>query len=140
MVKLRYSLIGVAVLAILSALLPWYSSNLQDSALDQAASGMQVESLHTAENAASMDPFSITALFTLAGAQQRVGWQTDARNTLIKATRIQPDNYQTWEQLALYERDRWNMPVQAKTDFEKAVELDPQNKELKAEAELTPVS
>lgn len=138
MVNKRNVILVIACLAIISAFFPWYSHHLQNTALDQAAAGRQAESLHTAEKAASMNPLSVSALFTLAGAQQRLGWREEARRTLIKATELQPENYQTWEQLALYERNDWSMPNEARTHFEKSVELNPQDQQLKLEANLSP--
>lgn len=98
--------------------------------------GYQVEALHTAEAARLYSPLSVQSLFVLAGAQQRVGHIVDARATLIEATELQPMNYQTWEQLARYERDRWNQPDDAIEHFEKSVALNPQDRHLKEEAGL----
>ncbi|MBK5226739.1 MAG: hypothetical protein JJD96_09350 [Thermoleophilia bacterium] len=90
--------------------------------------------MHTAESAISYNPLSVNAYFVLAGAQQRIGHNADARAALIKATELQPLNYQTWEQLALYERDRWHEPDKASEHFEKAVSLNPHDKYLRKEA------
>lgn len=124
----------ICVLAILAAVIPWYGSYLVNKSLQQAEMGYQVESLHSADSAIKYNPLSINAYFVLAGAQQRIGHEADARVALIKATRLQPLNYQTWEQLAIYERDRWNEPEQANEHFEKAVSLNPYDKYLRKEA------
>lgn len=124
----------VGVIAILLTLVPWYGSYLQNKSLKEAENGYQVDALHTAESALSFNPISIQSLFVLAGAQQRIGRQEEARTTLIKATELQPLNYITWEQLAIYERDRWNEPEKAKEHFEKAISLNPHDSQLLIEA------
>lgn len=124
----------MSICAILVAAIPWYGSHLVNRSLEQAELGYQVESSHTAESAISYNPLSVNAYFVLAGARQRVGHDTDARAALIKATQLQPLNYQTWEQLAFYERDRWHEPEKAKEHFIKAVSLNPQDKYLSKEA------
>lgn len=118
----------------MAALLPWYGSYLVKRSLEKAELGFQVESQHDAESAISYNPLSVNAYFVLAGAQQRIGHYSDAKAALIKATELQPFNYQTWEQLALYERDRWNEPLEAAEHFEKAVSLNPHDKYLSLEA------
>ena len=129
-----YSIVALSIAAMLLAILPWYSSFLQNKSLVQAENGYQVEALHTAESAVFYNPFSIQALFVLAGNQQRIGRVVEARATLTKATELQPLNYITWEQLALYERDRWHEPEKAREHFEKAVSLNPLDKYLRKKA------
>ena len=128
--------ICVAAGAIVLALIPWYASHLQNTALRQAEMGYKVESLHSAEAAVFYNPLSAQALFVLAGAEQRLGREEEAKSTLIKATQIQPQNYATWEQLALYERDRWHEPERAAEYFENAISLNPADRHLRAEAGL----
>lgn len=129
-----YVSILVSICAILAAVIPWYGSHLVKMSLEQAELGYQVEALHTAESAISYNPLSVNAYFVLAGAQQRIGHNADARAALIKATQLQPLNYQTWEQLALYERDRWHEPDKASEHFEIAVSLNTHDKYLRKEA------
>lgn len=129
-----YSIVALSMIAILLAIMPWYSSFLQHKSLEQAENGYQVEALHAAESAVSYNPFSIQALFILAGDQQRIGRVEEARSTLMMATELQPLNYATWEQLALYERDRWHEPESARAHFEKAASLNPLDKYLGKEA------
>ncbi|MBI5870575.1 MAG: hypothetical protein HZB44_06415 [Actinobacteria bacterium] len=131
-----YFSVSVAGAAALIALMPWYSDYLVNKSLQQAELGFQIEALHTAEAAGTFNPLSIQSLFVVAGAQQRVGHMVDARAALIKATELQPMNYQTWLQLAIYERDRWNEPDKAREHFDKAISLNPHDKYLKKEAGL----
>ena len=130
----RIMLVITGITAILLTLVPWYAGHLENKALIEAEQGYQVESLHEAEKAVTYNPFSINALFVLAGAQQRIGRENQARLTLLKATELQPMNYITWEQLALYERDKWGQPDLAREHFEKAVALNPQDRYLKIRA------
>lgn len=132
----RNSVAVVALVAIALAFVPWYSAYLQDKSLRKAGQGFQIDSLHTAQDARFWNPFSVNALFVLAGADQRIGWQQDARENLEKATKLEPQNYATWEALAIDERDDWKMPGRAAADFAHAVALNPQDKELRQAAEL----
>jgi len=134
-VKFAFGLAGT--LAIVLTLLPWYSSHLENDALREAEQGHQVESLHQAETAVKYNPYSIQALFVLAGSQQRLGREAQARNTLMKAAELQPMNYMVWEQLAIYERDKWGQPELAQEHFEKAISLNPQDRFLKKTAGIS---
>ena len=132
----RYGTMLVAIIAILLLLIPWYSHYLQQQSLKQAEMGFQAEALHTAEKAASYNPLSVDALFVLAGARQRLGRVQEARRALERATELEPQNYETWKQLAIYERDYWSEPELARQHFEKAVTLNPQENQLREEAGL----
>ncbi len=135
---IRIAVIFIAGAAAVLALIPWYSSYLENKALQQAEQGYQVDALHTAQSAHAWNPLSVDALLVLAGAQHRVGYDADAKTSLQQAVRMQPLNYATWEQLAIYERDYWNMPQQARQDFHKATELNPYDNGLRREAGLPP--
>ena len=133
----RISCILIAIVALIATLVPWYSLHLQESSLHEAESGYQVEALHDAESAVKYNPYSVSALFVLAGAEQRVGRAAQARQALAKAAELQPQNYQTWEQLAIYERDKWGEPDLAHDHFEQAISLNPQDNYLKEIAGAT---
>lgn len=127
-------IVAVCFLAIGAALIPWYSHYLQIEALKEAETGDRVESLHIAEQAVSFSPHSIQARFVLAGAQNRLGRTAEARTTLVEAISIQPLNHETWLQLALYERDRWDEPEKAREHFAVAISLNPYDDHLQVEA------
>lgn len=131
-------MITLALGAIIVAVIPWYADHLRNTSLKQAEMGYKVDSLQTAEAAVFYNPLSVQSLFVLAGAQQRIGRLVEAETTLKRATQIQPQNYATWEQLALYERDRLNEPDKAAEYFQKAVNLNPVDQHLKAEAGIVP--
>ncbi|MCL4310768.1 MAG: hypothetical protein M0Z32_04080 [Actinomycetota bacterium] len=135
----RYAVASVAIFAVVLALIPWYSQELQNKSLRQAEQGFQVEALHTAQSASAWNPLSVNALMVLAGAQHRVGYDTDAKTSLQKAVRMQPLNYEVWEQLAIYERDYWHMPQEAHQHFVKASSLNPYDAVLRQEAGLPPL-
>lgn len=130
----RTGMIVLAMGAIILAVIPWYADHLRNTSLKQAEMGYRVDSLQTAEAAVFYNPLSVQSLFVLAGAQQRIGRLLEAETTLTRATQLQPQNYATWEQLALYERDRLNEPDKAAEYFRKAVDLNPVDQHLKAEA------
>jgi tetratricopeptide (TPR) repeat protein len=123
--------IAAGILAILLAFIPWYSHHLQIESLSRAEFGEQADALHIAENAVRVNPISIKARFVLAGVQQRLGRHGEARKTLIRATELQPKNYQTWEQLAIYEASYWGEEALAGENFEIAISLNPEDRFLK---------
>jgi Tfp pilus assembly protein PilF len=78
-----------------------------------------------------MDLLSVKSLYILADTQQRLGREVEARNSLLKAIKLQPMNYATWELLAKYERDLWNEQNLAQQHFAIALELNPYDKQLR---------
>lgn len=125
---------ALCVAAIIMSMLPYYSHHLQLEALRRSEEGDQAASLHTAENTVRYDPLSIQARFVLAGAQQRLGRSSEARKTLIEAVGLQPLNYETWLQLALYERDYWGDPEKAREYFAIAIMLNPYDDHMQVDA------
>lgn len=135
----RITVSVIAIVAIIAAVVPWYSSYLQNRALVQAEHGWQAESLHTAELAARLNPLSVQGMFILAGAQQRVGREGEAGKTLLEATAMQPQNYATWEQLAIFEKGTLGETAAATEHFAIAVSLNPHDKQLRVRAGLAGV-
>ncbi len=131
-----YALLVAAVIAIIISLIPWYSNHLLIESEESDNGGEYVKSLHAAERAVKINPISVQARFVLAGAQQRLGREVEARKTLIRATEIQPLNYATWELLALYERDRWHQEELARQHFDTAIKLNPNDDRLRENAGL----
>ena len=125
--SIRWLLVSVFSLILLLNVILWYSSHLERSSLESAEMGERAVALHKAEAAVRYNPFSVSARFVLAGAQRRLGREVAARNSLQKAIDMQPDNYLTWTQMALYERDYWNEPESARNHFGKAYTLNPQD-------------
>jgi tetratricopeptide (TPR) repeat protein len=78
-----------------------------------------------AEEAASIDPLSVQALFALSRAQLVLGTAEEARATLARAVRMQPSDPQTW--LALGESDLASAPHAAVSELSAAIYLDPQS-------------
>lgn len=130
----RIAICAIAFMAVASAFSPWYSYHLRNKSLTRAEQRENIESLHLAEKAVFYNPLSIDALFVLAGAEQKLGRISETRATLMKAVELQPQNYITWEQLAIYERDRWGDPQSAAAHFEKAIELNPHDRQLQIRA------
>lgn len=129
----RYIIYLIAAIAIILAILPWYSERLQGVSQAAEERGDLIGSLHLAKQAVRVDPLSVKALFVVAGAQQQMGRETEARNALVKATELEPLNYATWETLAFYERDRWGQPQLAREHLQKAWELNPYDEQLREE-------
>lgn len=133
-VRFSKILVTICLLATVAALIPWYAHYLQVKALKQAETGNQVESLHIAEGAASYNPLSVQGRFVLAGAQDRLGRIAEARQTLVDTISMQPLNYETWRQLAIYERDKWGEIELSREHFAIAISLNPYDDHLQVEA------
>jgi tetratricopeptide (TPR) repeat protein len=125
---------SVAVVAVIAAIIPWYAHHLRSASLQKAEFGDQAEALHAAESSVAFNPMSIQNRFVLAGAQQRLGREVEARNTLVDAVSIEPLNYMTWEQLGIYERSQWNNEERAREYFAVAIMLNPYDQYLKVTA------
>lgn len=138
-VRLRSAAVIMAAIAVVSALVPWYSRHLQIEALEAAQSGDQAASLHRAERAVLIDPLSLQARFVLAGAQQRLGRVAEARSTLTRSVAMQPLNYTTWEQLALYEKNNWGEAELSREHFAVALRLNPMDTQLLIRSKETPL-
>lgn len=113
--------------ALLAAWSQWQPQRSEDARLQALA---QLEShspaaLSTARSAVSRDPLSAEALFTLADVQSAEGMTALARQTLVKAVRLQPSNPQTW--LALGRMDLDSRPQAALSELRAAIYLDPQS-------------
>lgn len=125
---------AVVAVAIILALIPWYSHYLQIESLRRAEHGDQASALHAAEAAVEVNPVSVQGRFVLAGVQQRLGREAEARKTLVQAVAMQPLNYATWLQLALYERDRWGQEELAQRHFAVAISLSPFDDQMQVDA------
>ena len=119
----RWLAVFTVTLVIMLNAAVWYSTHLEDTALRNAENAETAKSLHEAEKAVKYNPHSIDARFILAGAQQRLGRTVEARRTLEIAVEMQPENYRTWSQLALFERDKLDDQESARIHFARAYSL-----------------
>jgi hypothetical protein len=92
-----------AVLLAASVALPSMSETKRIEALRDAGDGSLREAAAAAELAHKLDPLSVEPLFTAAGIAHSRGQIRRAGSLLAEATRLQPDNFETWQRLALFE-------------------------------------
>lgn len=91
---------GATVVAVASALLPWWSVRLDDAADRALAEGRPQLALDRAEAAAVRNPLAIAPLRTKAAALRAINEPGRAMAVQLEMTRVQPDNPATWRALA----------------------------------------
>src|SRR5206468_3780963 len=79
------------------------SANADDSALSALSSGHTAQAITDARAAADRDPVSIDPPLELAAIYGALGQPELARAQLVHATRIQPQNAQSWLALGEFE-------------------------------------
>jgi hypothetical protein len=92
-----------AVLLAASAALPSLSETKRIEALRDAGAGSLRDAAANAALAHKLDPLSVEPLFTEAGIAHSRGQVARAASLLAQATRLQPENFETWQRLALLE-------------------------------------
>ncbi len=135
--------IGVAVAIVVGALLaawaqwqPQRSADASQQALTQLSTDPRA-AVSSAQAAASRDPLSAQALFTLSAVQQKRGERVLARATLQRAVRLQPSNPQTWLTLGQYDLAT-NDASAALHELEAAIYLNPESINPEAIAQGNP--
>jgi O-Antigen ligase len=88
-----------AVLLAASAALPSLAETKRVQALRDAGSGSVKEASSDADLAHKLDPLSVEPLFTEASIAHSRGDDGKAASLLAEATRLQPDNFETWQRL-----------------------------------------
>ena len=94
------------VAALLAAWSQWQPQRSEDARQEADAlleAHRPLAAAAAADRAVSRDPLSVEALFTLASVQQVSGNAALARETLLRAVRLQPSNPQTWLVLGRYD-------------------------------------
>lgn len=114
----------VALLAAWTQWQPQRSSEASQESLALASTSPQ-RALAAAHSAVSRDPLSMQALFALADAQQSMGQQRAAQQTLRHAAQLQPSNPETWLTLGVYDMSR--RPKAAVKELRAALYLSPQS-------------
>jgi hypothetical protein len=88
-----------AVLFAASALMPALAERNRVDALRDAAGGSLKDAAADAELSHKLDPLAVDPLFTEASVAKSRGQLRRAASLLAEATRIQPDNFRTWQRL-----------------------------------------
>ena len=80
-----------------------------------------------AKRARSVNPLSVEPLFAQALAEQRRGNLAEALGLLQEATRLQPENKESWFALGEFDLRVRNCPRTALPELDRFTQLDPQN-------------
>jgi hypothetical protein len=92
-----------AVLLVASAALPSLAETKRVESLRDAGSGSFRAAASDADLAHKLDPLGVEPLFTEASIARSRGEDAEAASLLVEATRLQPDNFETWQRLATLE-------------------------------------
>ncbi len=92
--------------AVYSLTAPWLAANRTNDAYAALVDLRPAAAASDARDAADLNPFSVQPISVLASAYSSVGDARDAVAQLERATRLQPENPDTWVQLGEYELER----------------------------------
>jgi hypothetical protein len=118
--------LGVLAATVIAAWFVWqplHSSDQVTSAIDAMTRGDAPAALADARGAADSDPVSVDPLWELSAIYAAIGNQRASRAELVKATEVQPDNAQTWQQLGSYDLQAHH-PELATPELQRALRLD----------------
>jgi hypothetical protein len=118
---------GLVTVSLLMAWLIWQplrSSQAAASAETAAFEGHVSAAFSDAHDAAGYDPLSLQPLLLLSELYQHVGEDAVARSELVKAVRLQPENFTSWLALGSFDLAQHH-PRLALPSLERAVALDP---------------
>ena len=124
---LAAAITGLVAVSLLMAWLIWQplrSSQAVASAETAAFDGHVSTAFSDAHTAAGYDPLSLEPLLLLSELYQRVGDEAGARAELVKAVRLQPDNFAGWLALGSFDLAGHN-PRLALPSLQRAAALDP---------------
>lgn len=120
---------ALALIAVVGALLPWWSVRLADGASAALADDRPRVALERADAAHARNPFALEPLRLKAAAHAALGQPALAYGTYIEMTRVQPDNPASWRALA---RFLGNDP-RATDAWRQVLRLDPRDGDAAAE-------
>jgi tetratricopeptide (TPR) repeat protein len=113
--------VAAAVACFGSLLLPWLAERKTLDALAEPPARV----LELTDEARSLDPLAVEPIFLAAEAQRSLGRKREAWSLYLRATRVQPDNKETWFQLGQFELEL-GCPRYALPHLQRFTELDPQ--------------
>lgn len=115
--------VATAAVAMISALLPWWSTQLVDSAERALVAGDARGARADARAARSRNPLSLEPLRVEAAAHLDLGDPARALGALQRMTRVQPDNPASWRALARF----YGQDPRAADAWRRVAELDPRD-------------
>jgi tetratricopeptide (TPR) repeat protein len=96
-----------------------------DDAYSQLERGSVDEAVSAAKSAHSLNPLSVAPFEAWASAEEAAGRLAAARDLYARAVDLQPLNWSTWYQLALFDQQVLGRNDLARSELERAHELDP---------------
>ncbi|MEX0817406.1 MAG: O-antigen ligase family protein [Gaiellales bacterium] len=114
----------LSLAAVYSLFAPWAAERKTQAAYEALAEGDPAEALAAANRARSFNPLSLEPLFARATALRALGAADKARNDLIRAVELQPQNPDAWYELGLFELEQ-GREEEAERYFRRSRELDP---------------
>jgi len=121
----RILVTGLVVLGAVAWGLPYLSQRAALAAVDDASLGRLTQAASSARRAGRLDPLAVDPLITLALVQVEQRHAPAARQTLERAVRLQPRNYEPYYQMGLLELNSFGDQAAATQWFRRALALDP---------------
>jgi tetratricopeptide (TPR) repeat protein len=119
--------VAVAATAVASLVMPWLASRRVDATYTAAEAGRLRAAVADAGSARSLNPLSPEPLYALAYVYQAANEVQDARFEYTRATRLQPENPETWYRLGLFEYTQGHDLCAAYQALNHSYTLDPRN-------------
>ena len=119
--------VAVAATAVVSLGMPWLASRRLDATYTAIGAGRLEQAVTDARSARSLNPLSVQPLYALASVYQTAGEVQGARLEYARATRLQPENPETWYLLGLFEYTQGHDLCAAYQALNHSYTLDPRN-------------
>jgi hypothetical protein len=94
---------GVTLAAFTSLITPWLSDRETDAARDSLVGDRPREAADQADSARALNPFAVDPIFVAAEAAHARGDARRALGLYVRATELQPENWNTWYELGSFE-------------------------------------
>lgn len=94
---------GITLAAVTALVTPWLADRETDAAGDSLSAGRPGEAADQADAARSLNPFAVEPLFLAAEAAYAQGDAREALRLYVRATELQPENWNTWYELGSFE-------------------------------------
>jgi hypothetical protein len=127
---------GLTLAAVASLALPWLADRQIDKSYSASDAGNVQQAVDHARSARSLNPLSPEPLYALASAYVTVDDTAAARGAYESATRLQPENPDTWFRLGLFHFIDTGDMCAAYQALNHAYTLDPRNTHWTPNSEL----
>jgi len=94
---------GIALAALTALVTPWLSDRQVDAASESLAKKRPAEAADQADAARGLNPFAVEPLFVAAEAAYARRDVREALRLYVRATELQPENWNTWYELGSFE-------------------------------------